>query len=300
LDKYLRELQFEKVVNNELMMLKPEHRGILEAYAAGINAYVNSISMLPLEFWKIGAHFALWTPKDSLMVFKLFSFELSSNWKKTILRTLVKKQMGKEWAERLFPSNDEFLEEVVTISLEESNETHQVKMETMKAMKDVREEGKTFKIGGRVAREYMANAWVIHGNFTDIHKPILASDILFEKQVPGIFYLAALRFPNKDVITGGTIVGIPAIFIGRNRDLAWGIAGHTLENMDVYEVKLDEAKSHYMVNGNYVPLLDRREEIINVKGGKTINHVVYSTAYGPLIQTLNDLDTIRIPRYVLV
>jgi penicillin amidase len=293
LDKYLRELQFERVVNNELMMLKPEHRGILEAYAAGVNAYVSSISMLPFEFWKTGAKFVPWTPKDSLMVFKLFSFELSGNWKRTILRTLVKKQMGKEWAERLFPLNDPLLEDTVTISLEESNETHQARMEKAE---DVREEGNIFKIGGRGARQYMANAWVIHGNFTDIHKPILATDLLFEKQIPGVFYLAGLRFPSKDVITGGTIVGVPAVFIGRNRDLAWGIAGHTLENMDVYEVKLDEAKSHYMLNGNYVPLLNKREEVINVKGGKSINHIVYSTVYGPLIQTLNGLDTIRIPR----
>eukprot|EP00826_Nyctotherus_ovalis_P026387 TRINITY_DN2060_c0_g2_i1.p1 TRINITY_DN2060_c0_g2~~TRINITY_DN2060_c0_g2_i1.p1 ORF type:complete len:277 (+),score=44.55 TRINITY_DN2060_c0_g2_i1:266-1096(+) len=261
-------------------MLKPEHRGILEAYAAGINAYVDSVSFLPLEFWIMGINFNHWAPKDALMVFKLFSFELSGNWRRTMLRTLVRKQLGKDWAERLFPLNDGLLEDTVTISLQESNETHRAP--AFAPQYSTEPQGKAFSIGGRATRLHMGNAWVVHGNFTDIRKPILANDLLFEKQIPGVFYLASLRFPNGNVVTGGTIVGVPAVVVGRNRDLAWGITPNTVENIDVYDIQLSEYGTSYMLNGKYVPLLGKKEEVINIKGKRAVSHTVYSTVYGPL------------------
>jgi acyl-homoserine lactone acylase PvdQ len=57
----------------------------------------------------------------------------------------------------------------------------------------------------------LSNLWVVHGNYTQTGKPVLAADLHFEKQMPGVFYLAGLRFSADEELVGGTIVGVPAV-----------------------------------------------------------------------------------------
>ena len=143
----------------------------------------------------------------------------------------------------------------------------------------------------------MSNLWVIHGNYTNVNKPILANDAHFEKQMPGVFFLAILKFPDGNILEGGTISGIPIVFIGRNRDLSWGISGNSIENIDVVEIELNEERTHYRCKDKVLPMLETKKELIKIKNSESIEHISYNTIYGPLIKPLQNVKPIKIPTY---
>lgn len=281
LDKYIRELQFEKVVDQEISKLNPEHKKILEAYAAGINAYVDAIPFLPLEFWLEGIGFNTWTPKDSLMIFKLYSFEMSTQWKTTMLRTALKEKIGQNYAEKLLPTTNANLPDLSIISKHEipANFANPPK-------KDFEPKpGATHAIpliGTKKIEKSASNVWVIHGNYTNSNKPFLASDLHYTKQMPGVFYLTKITLPNKNQIIGATLVGVPLFINGRNKYLAWSISGAHLENMNVYDLNNNASLKIYEFNNTQYPLIESVSRI-KVKGGLELGYPVYQSKFGPVI-----------------
>src|ERR1041385_2358392 len=74
-DKLHRTLGFSHIVETEFEKGQPWARAVLEDYAAGVNAYINSLSpkTLPPEFQILQYKPKPWTPTDSLLVGKLFA-----------------------------------------------------------------------------------------------------------------------------------------------------------------------------------------------------------------------------------
>ncbi len=314
-DKYVRSMQISAVVDHEFARLKPEHRSIIDSYAAGINAYVQTIGALPLEFQVLHAHFAPWKPKDSMMVFKLFSFELSSShWRTTVLRSAVAKRLSKSWAEKLVPFEDSasFLDQQpTTVDLlpenvkarpsEPSKGAYRIPPKRpMPANPYENTRGTPKRVEPVKANKPVippspsgSNTWAISGNFTDTHKPILASDPHFVRQLPGVFYLAAMETVGTKQsvsMSGATLVGVPAVMIGRNHAVAWGISASTIENVDVFKVKLSENRTHFQHFGLW-KALTMHEETIKVKGREDIKYATYSTIHGPILDFPNLTDS---------
>ena len=73
-DKLHRTLGFAQVVDAEVAQASPQARAILDAYAAGVNAYIASLGpkTLPPEFQILGYAPKPWTAADSLIVVKIF------------------------------------------------------------------------------------------------------------------------------------------------------------------------------------------------------------------------------------
>jgi len=69
-DKLHRTLGFSQVVEAEVAQASPQSRAVLEAYAAGVNAYISTLDQksLPPEFRILGYTPKPWTPADSLIV----------------------------------------------------------------------------------------------------------------------------------------------------------------------------------------------------------------------------------------
>ena len=87
-DKQHRTLGFARVAEAEVALASPQARGLLEAYARGVNAYIASLDgpSLPPEFQILQYKPKPWTPADSLLVVKLFFEALSSTWRLDIMR----------------------------------------------------------------------------------------------------------------------------------------------------------------------------------------------------------------------
>lgn len=64
------------------------------------------------------------------------------------------------------------------------------------------------------------NAWALSGDRTATEAPILAADISGSLSLPSEWYLADLQLPSGAAI-GATLPGVPFVVIGRNERVAW-------------------------------------------------------------------------------
>ena len=61
----------------------------MKAYAAGVNEYLNTVTLLPPEFIALGIKPEPWDPLDSLVAMKIMNFHLSLNWSQDLLRFVL-------------------------------------------------------------------------------------------------------------------------------------------------------------------------------------------------------------------
>lgn len=288
LDKFMRSLQFESVVNQELESLSEENKTTLAAYSAGINAYVEKISFLPIEFMLLGVNFEKWTPKDSLMIYKLIAFQMSGHWQYTSLRTGIAKKYGQTFAEILVPyeADHSFIEQTTIIQDEdvtsETKKEKPIKKETVipKAVTTKEKIPENDDKGGHEMRG--SNAWAISGKHTETQKPMLGSDPHLGHHIPSEMYLCVLKFPNGPTITGATICGLPAVIIGRNEHVAWGITMSMIENVDLFSITMSSDKKQYYYNNTWRDL-KIETQTIKIKGAPALSFPVYKTHHGPIL-----------------
>ena len=84
-------------------------------------------------------------------------------------------------------------------------------------------------------------------------------------------------------VVGGTIPGIPAVIVGRNADLGWGLTASYLDDQDVYIEKLNpENPEEYLTPAGFVPF-ETREAEIKVKDAEPVSLELRWTRHGPVI-----------------
>ncbi|MFA9431197.1 penicillin acylase family protein [Egicoccus sp. AB-alg2] len=112
-DRFVRTLGWRRVAEQELDLLEPETLAILEAYAEGVNAWIDDKrgSALSLEHGLLPVAGARgyapepWTPADSVAWLKAMAWDLRSNLEDELLRgrlQTVDLGPGRDWTE-LFP-----------------------------------------------------------------------------------------------------------------------------------------------------------------------------------------------------
>ncbi len=111
-DKVIRTFGWRRVAQQELEMLTPETRAYLQAYADGVNAYLDSRSTdeLAVEYTVLGMTTRIekpepWDPVDSLAWLKAMAWDLRGNYDAELDRALAYSTVGDVRAvDELFPS----------------------------------------------------------------------------------------------------------------------------------------------------------------------------------------------------
>ena len=81
-------LGFAQVTEAEAAQASPQAKLVLESYARGVNAYIESLDAkaLPPEFQILQYKPKPWTIADSLSIVKLFAESLSTTWRLDLMR----------------------------------------------------------------------------------------------------------------------------------------------------------------------------------------------------------------------
>ena len=95
-------------------------------------------------------------------------------------------------------------------------------------------------LGGARTEALGSNNWVVDGTLTASGKPLLANDPHLATHIPSLWYLAHLSGGDFEVI-GATLPGAPAVAIGRNRYIAWGETNVAADVQDLYRERLNQA-----------------------------------------------------------
>src|SRR5690349_18307322 len=99
--------------------------------------------------------------------------------------------------------------------------------------------------------------------------------------LPISWYLAHMSAPDFEVI-GGTLPGTPAIVLGRNRRIAWGMTNVAADVEDFFREHIDPSGKTAEFRGRQEPITII-PETIKIKGEPDLRLDVRVTRHGPLV-----------------
>lgn len=316
-DKFIRTMGWRRIAEQELSLLRPETLDYLEAYSAGVNAYLeaNSPGELALEYSVLalnGLDYTPeeWTPADSVAWLKAMAWDLRGNMEEEIQRAIMSVNHTAEEIADLYPGYpyrrhrpivnqgavvDRVFEQDATSGDTRLPTRASISPEVAVALERLQE-------GLRAVPELMgkgdgigSNSWVVSGERSTTGEPILANDPHLGVTLPGIWHQMGLHCTEVTEacpfdVSGFTFSGLPGVVIGHNRQIAWGFTNLGPDVVDLYLEKVDGG--FYEYDGGRRPL-ELREETIEVLGEDPFTFTVRSTHHGPLLSDVSgELSTV--------
>jgi penicillin G amidase len=258
-DRFMRTLGLRRVAEANLERYDAHTRQLLGAYAAGVNAFLGTRPVLPPEFWILGVSPEPWTPADSVVWTKVMALDLGGNWRSEVLRMRLS---------RVLPTAriQEFLAPYPGDATPPLPDLRALYAGLEKKLAPEKVFSAADAIGG-------SNSWVVSGARSASGKPLLANDPHLGLTAPPVWYFAHVSAPGLNAI-GATLPGVPAVLVGRNDRVAWGLTNTGADVQDLYLERLDG-------------LFTEREEVIKVKGAPEERLRVRLSRHGPVISEVS-------------
>ena len=267
-DRLMRTLGLSRVAQGIVARLDADTRGGLEAYAAGVNAYLAEGAVLPVEYQVFRIRPETWKPEDSVAWLLVMAWDLSGNYRSELARMRFSAALGPERAAQLIPGEpDDRLPPWPDLK------TLYAELDPAARSLLARYSPHETALG--------SNSWVVAGSRTASGKPLLANDPHLGLQTPALWYFAHVASPSGNAV-GATLPGVPCIVLGRNDNLAWGFTTTTSDTQDLFVERIapDDPNSYLTPTGREP--FQVREEVIRV-GSEERRIRVRSTRHGPVI-----------------
>ena len=301
-DELVRTLGWRRVAEQEYEGLGAGTRSLLEAYARGVNSYIDgkSGSELSLEYAVLsltGPDYRPepWTPVDSVAWVKAMSWDLRSNMADEIDRTMASRRMPVEDVEALYPDPPRSHRPIVTnrrltVRDKKFGEPPAVTPAVSASLAKTRDAAEALPALLGTGDGIGSNSWVVDGSHSATGEPILANDPHLSPSMPGIWYQVGLHCRELTEacpydVSGFSFSGMPGVVVGHNRRVAWGVSTMYADVTDLYLERVDGDTYEY--KGKQLPLTTRRERI-KVAGEKSRTITVRSTRHGPILSDVSD------------
>jgi penicillin G amidase len=260
-DAQLRTFGLRRAATRSLAALSPTSTGILEAYADGVNAWLDS-NPLPSEYAALEltkAQVPAWTPLDSAAITKLIAFGLSfelndlSNTQRLIAYQTAGAALGFDGTKLFFQDvmrSEPFAHAPSIQPGETSQPVHRhgrpawapshpdpaVAPAAREALKNAEDAGIPV-----APTDTGSNVWVV-ADKKSTGKPMVASDPHLSLASPSTFYEIGVdvdaRQSERVTLYGVTFPGTPAVVHGTNGHVSWGSTVNPTDVTDVYQEQL--------------------------------------------------------------
>jgi penicillin G amidase len=265
-DRAARTFGYARLGLADFPALEKETQAGIQAYIAGINAYLNHPSRkLPVEYTLLGIKPEPWTLADSMAFSRLMFWQLSHAWYSEIVRSQLISKVGPEhaaeWEINYPPANPTILPQGIEFN----------RLDPDGSLK-----------GARLQRGQGSNCWAISGDRSITGRPYLCNDMHLVLTLPTIWYEAHINGGPLN-ISGVTMPGIPFALVGHNDRISWGITLAFTDCEDLFIEKFDpDHPTRYQAPDGW-----REAEIIHetikVKGAADHVEPVQYTRHGPVI-----------------
>ncbi len=274
-DAQARRLRYRGDLEAEYTSYAPDTLAILQAFTAGINAYIKVIaapggSGLPVEFQIAGFAPEPWQPADCLN--RLAAYAMMGNAERELLHAQLVTLLGAEQATALFhfeprahltpsPGADfSGLSPALLANVVSSDQ----------------------RIPFPASSLQESNNWTVSGALTATGKPLLANDPHRVIAEPSLRYIVHLVAPGWNVIGAGE-PALPGVAAGHNEHIAWGFTIFGLDQQDLYLETLDPARpGRYKTPTGWKSLTESSETIV-VRGAAPVTIQVKYTRHGPVL-----------------
>jgi penicillin amidase len=300
-DRFLRALNLQHLARKQLLGASVALNEQLQAYADGVNAWVKQMKVYPPEFlliksWSDAPYFEAYRPEDAQAWSLVMALDLGGNHGQEITRLELARHLSKGQINALMPP--------MAIDLAAFYRDLAVYRPLGKQANPMTQA--LGDPGFQMLEGLGSNNWIVDGTRSASGKPLLANDPHLGLSAPSIWHVAHLRAPGLDV-AGAVLVGIPAVVLGRNSQVAWGF---TNTGPDVQDLMLEQLHprdpSRYRVamlgdEDKAYARFETRTETIVVRGAKAEERVFRSTRHGPVISDFNEILQHQVDpdRYVL-
>lgn len=283
LDIAARTVGLNRIAVAELDRLPQETREVLNAFAAGVNAWIECCGeCLPVEFDLLNYRPEPWTPVDSLAIEVEFRWYLTGRFPVIVMPEMARRVLGEG------PLYREFL-------LGEADDEAIVPPEAYAHMRrdllgDVYPQLDSLPqemIGQATGDPFGtgSNNWVIAGRHCRSGASIVASDPHIAFEAVSCWYEAHLQGAGMNVV-GMAYAGMPAIMFGRNEFVAWGITNNICSLRDLYQERTDAAHPDCFQYADSWEPARELTEVIHVKDAQPVIHVVRFSRNGPVVNEI--------------
>ncbi len=296
-DRASRLFLYRGDMDKEWAAYAPEARATVEAFVAGVNAYVAEVragtKALPVEFKLTKSAPEDWKAED---VLRIRSHALVSNITQEVARSRVACAAGVEadmLRRKLEPIGHKL---VAPKGLNPCDVPADVLSDYTLATRAV-----DFKPPARDGQRADANAavqlaelmdrqqtegsnnWVVAPSRTETGRPILANDPHRQLGVPSLRYVVGLNAPGLAIIGGGE-PALPGVSIGHNADIAFGITIFAMDQEDLYVYELNPKNpDQYRYKGRWESMTVVNDTF-DVKGVGPESRKLRFTRHGPVLK----------------
>ena len=281
-DKEQRIIGFNRVASEIVAHLPNQQKEILAAYTDGVNAFIQQIGTAPLEFLLLRYRPEPWKAEDSILValnmFQMLSF--SDDEERMV--SIMEKSLPPEVVAFLTPDTDSYTQVLVG-----GADSHRpIQPIPVEALASIRRDPKQDDV--RAAKlvqptdfDVGSNNWAVDGSKTFDGRVIVANDIHIGLSVPNLWHRASLRYGSAET-AGIFLPGIPAVIIGSNGHVAWGLTNISGDFLDLVQLEINPENPDEYKTPDGWRQFEVVDERIQIKGGKHVGHPVKLTIWGPV------------------
>lgn len=261
------------------MLADPRSREMLEAFTAGINAYIGQLKPkdYPLEYKLLNYAPEPWTPLKCALLLKLMAYDLAGR-SDDLRMTNILRKYGPSITKNLFPDYPFREDPIVPSGTPLDFKPLPIPPEPASFIASQTEK----KIENEPNPELGSNNWAVSGAKSTTGYPLLANDPHLELNLPSIWYQIQLVTPDMNVY-GVSLPGAPNVIIGFNERVSWGVTNVDADVMDWYELKFKNSAQQEYWHANQWKSIRKVTEEIKIKGAPSVFDTVSYTHHGPIV-----------------
>ena len=298
-DRSVRIMRFRRVAQEVVANLPDPERLWLDAYVEGVNTALGELSGKPFEYLLLGASPAPWKPEDSVLTILAMYLDLQGKDHEResalgVARDVLPGPLAEFLCAKGSPDWDAPVQGgPLPAPPIPSADAFDLRREPAQLLRDVPadstplEDLETLFAG--------SNNWAVAGERSRSGGSIIANDMHLRLGVPTTWYRAALIFPERGneraegdehrprQVTGATLPGGPAIVVGSNGKIAWGLTNSAGDWSDLIELDVDPADPDAYHTPDGKRSFEHHRELIKIKGRGDDVLDIRSTIWGPVI-----------------
>lgn len=285
LDRFTAALDLRARAERDLPLLPEDTRRLLEAYARGVNAWIDERGRFAsLEFALLGPP-APWSAVDSILWGKAMGLFLGGNFRTELARLRLSQRLPRAVIEELWPRDASPGVPYAAGPLPFLDPAHLARVAA--ALPEFP--------GDAPLPSHASNAWVVAGSLSATGAPLLANDPHLAFTFPALWYLARVEILQGETVVrtsqGATAPGVPIMVLGQSfgarGGIAWGFTTTHGDTQDIFVERITPGRpDHYDTPEGPRPF-EVREHVIPVRFGDPLTLSVRHTRHGVVI---SDLD----------
>ncbi len=320
-DRFIRTLGWRQAAERDLAAVSPEAMAVLDAYAEGVNAWLDANrGQLGLSWLVIGANPEPWTVLDTLTWGKVQAWNLGGNMETELFRYLADARLGdpartdelippyRDGAPVITPSDGDAFDPDAGSSgggapvalaapsrPTELDDAQATAWRQVAALSDGLLQLAGLDVADGLASDHGigSNDWVVAPERSLTGGALLANDPHLGISMPSIWFINGLHCTTvTDAcpydVAGVSFPGVPGVVLGHNARIAWGATNADPDVQDlVIETPDPSDPTRYIGPDGSSHSYTVRTETILVAGGDAVTIDVRETIHGPI---LNDVD----------